>query len=764
MARSSLVLVVALVAACSDGGDMGEETLDTDESGESLVDDDDDDDGGDSTGSADESGDGSESDSSGGDEPDPGEPWEPAPELPPLPDDAVAQLQQAIDGVLADPAVAGAAHGVLVVDGEIGQELYARNAEVVRAPASNTKLFTTGAAFDLLGPDHRSETTLWSTDAGDVVMVGHHDPSWSAFSYEGARVALDRIAEDVQRAGVTSIGTVTASGEFLYQGDNFSYYDAELHRGRALTAFRDALSAVGIGSGGGQTSASFDPPAGTMLGTWRSPPLAVTSVPLNVESHNEYADILGRHIGLEVGGTSDATIGGAEVVEFLASLGTDTTGVALYDGSGLSHDNRVSPRNVVDLLAFALEEEWGLAWTRTFSIAGVRGTLGGRMTGEDTWGRVWGKSGTLTGVIATSGILFHRHDGRRYLVSILMNDTGDAGSTRAVHDAVFGRVAADLRGLGPRPAAPTLQSVRTDVGKDVVEVAWDPVDGATGYLVWLSPDGRRFDRADARLVSASPYRAGTLPAWPQVFVRVSAVGLAAESEPSDVYGASVDDLADRVLVVDGNDRWQAEPLVENPLAAGHDFAVDHVAAITGVGVDCATNEAVTTGLVALDDYRAVIWMTGEESEVDEALAIDEQELLAQFLAGGGALLLSGAEIGWDLVELGDPDDAAFFTDVLHATYLGDDAGTQIVEAATQPSELPTMQFHTPGTQIVDFPDRLAPGPGAETWLRYRGGTGDAAAIRSDGVVLLGFPFESIDHPDDRAALMTAALRHLQILP
>jgi hypothetical protein len=287
------VLVVGLVGACSGGAGMDDDaTAGVDETAESSVDDDAGEaaDAEGSSDGADESGDGDESSESGDGGPDPGEPWEPAPELPPLSDEAVAQLQQAIDGVLADPAVSGAAHGVLVVDGEIGQELYARNAEVVRAPASNTKLFTTAAAFDLLGADHRSETTLWSTDAGDVVMVGRHDPSWSGFSYEGSRVALDRIAEDVQRAGVTSIGTVVASGEYLYQGDNFSYYDAELHRGRALTSFRDALSAVGIASLGGQTSASFDPPPGAaLIGTWRSPPLDVTSVPLNVESHNEYA-------------------------------------------------------------------------------------------------------------------------------------------------------------------------------------------------------------------------------------------------------------------------------------------------------------------------------------------------------------------------------------------------------------------------------------------------------------------------------------------
>ena len=119
------------------------------------------------------------------------------------------------------------------MDGEIGQELYARNPDTVRKPASNTKLLTTAAAFDLLGPDHRSEATLWSTDAGDVVMVGRHDPSWSLYTYEGSRVALDRIAEDIQRAGVTSISNVVATGEFLYDGDNFAYYDAGLHRDRA---------------------------------------------------------------------------------------------------------------------------------------------------------------------------------------------------------------------------------------------------------------------------------------------------------------------------------------------------------------------------------------------------------------------------------------------------------------------------------------------------------------------------------------------------
>ena len=47
-------------------------------------------------------------------------------------------------------------------------------------------------------------------------------------------------------------------------------------------------------------------------------------------------------------------------------------------------------------------------------------------------------------------------------------------------------------------------------------------------------------------------------------------------------------------------------------------------------------------------YPKVVWCLGEESTADETFTYDEQQRLAAFLANGGALLASGAEIGWDL--------------------------------------------------------------------------------------------------------------------
>ena len=51
--------------------------------------------------------------------------------------------------------------GVHIVDIESGRVLYARNAGKSFVPASNTKLYTTAAALDMLGPDYRFETRLY---------------------------------------------------------------------------------------------------------------------------------------------------------------------------------------------------------------------------------------------------------------------------------------------------------------------------------------------------------------------------------------------------------------------------------------------------------------------------------------------------------------------------------------------------------------------------------------------------------------------------
>ena len=68
------------------------------------------------------------------------------------------------------------------------------------------------------------------------------------------------------------------------------------------------------------------------------------------------------------------------------------------------------------------------------------------------------------------------------------------------------------------------------------------------------------------------------------------------------------------------------------------------AARPGVRVDAASNEAVIQGAVSLAAYDAVVWILGTESTAGRTFDATEQTLVEQFVAGGGHLFVTGAEV------------------------------------------------------------------------------------------------------------------------
>ncbi len=712
---------------------------------------------------------------------DPGDPFGPVPPFEPLGDAAVAQLGADLDAIVDGGALAGSTRAVLVVDLETDQVLYERNADTALVPASNTKMFTTAATVDILSPDTRVVTEIWADAepdgagaiAGDLHLMGQHDFSWATDFYASARTPLDRMAASLYDAGVRSIaGDVVARGEFCYEGQSLGEYDAVSHRGVAAVRFRDALEAAGISVGGSASSSpGFEPPAGTTsLLQWRSPPLSSMSTPVNVRSHNEFADVMLRHLGLRVAGESTYTAGGSQIVDWMASLPTDNGDAVWNDGSGLSHGNRTSTRNLVDLLRFMTAGPAADRWMRTMAIAGVRGTLTSRMTGGDTVARFWGKTGTLPsiGVVSLSGVLFHRYDGRRYAISILLNGVDSVDTARAAQNQIVEAVATDRHAVGGRPASPELIGVRAAEDSTVVELEWTPVEGADGYAVWVSPDAESWRFSDVRGVDGTTHRAGELPFEGDVYFRVTAFveeAGAVHSIPTDVYAATSAPGAARILIVDGNDRWQAGPVSENPRGVGHGFVARYAEALPEHAFDTVSNEAVAEELVALDDYDVVLWMLGEEGEVDRSFDDLEQSVVRGYVEGGGAMFVSGAELGYDLGAVGTPEDAAFFADVFEAAYAGDDAGTWWLSDGEGPFvDAPALGFNTRDAMVVDFPDQLTPLAGATGVLSYWGGLGGVGGVASGGdskTIVLGVPFESIEGADDRRWVMERALSFLR---
>ncbi|MFD2764372.1 D-alanyl-D-alanine carboxypeptidase/D-alanyl-D-alanine endopeptidase [Micromonospora eburnea] len=162
------------------------------------------------------------------------------------PSPAQVRLAATIDAVLADSRLDGAQAGVVVVDTATGQTLYDRNGDRRLIPASNTKLLTSTAAMQLLGPGHRFTTDVASDGvrrggvlSGDLYLRGGGDPTLLARDYdrlaaqvaaEGVRVVTGNLVADDTRYDRTRLGP-----DWTWDDESY-YYAAQVS---ALTVAPD---------------------------------------------------------------------------------------------------------------------------------------------------------------------------------------------------------------------------------------------------------------------------------------------------------------------------------------------------------------------------------------------------------------------------------------------------------------------------------------------------------------------------------------------
>ncbi len=338
-------------------------------------------------------------------------------------------------------------------------------------------------------------------------------------------------------------------------------------------------------------------------------------------------------------------------------------------------------------------------------------------------------------------------------------------------------------GLTLLPEPPT-HLVAQNMGGGQVRVSWRPSptdtvglvgDAPTGYRVYTSTDGLGWSNGVP--VTTTTYIHAPVSPYSLLFVRVSAANDGGESFPTETLAVRVGDDAG-VLLVNGFDRLNRTMLVPDydPVEGynlrmfldqmnRYDYVVQHGEVIS-YPFDSASNETVRDGLVSLDDYALVDWILGEESAPDETLDPTERTLLEDFLGHGGALFLSGTEVGWHLDYLGA--DPAFYNDVLRADYAGDDAETYVVTPTLGSifEGLGPFRFDAPGMYDADYPDQMTPISGSVAALAYSGGLAGTAAVQYENVadgcerlVYFGFPFETV-WPDRRPAVMAQVLDFL----
>ena len=358
-------------------------------------------------------------------------------------------------------ARASPSSGLYVRDLGSDRELYALRASTARIPASVEKLYTTATALLKLGPEATLDTRVLSDgilDAdgvlrGDLVLVGAGDPF---FGTQGAT----RLAEAVKAAGVRRIGGAVLGDETGFdrlRSGCCTGYDPDLggvlsalayNRGFlgnmlrldaprfAAIRFAARLRAIGIHSSG-TPGAGTAPQAAGLIATEPSMPVRELIRFVNVPSNNFASEMLLKALGDRVG-TAGSTRAGATVVR--STLREIDVRPRFVDGSGLSRQNRTTPRDVVKLLDRMDQPDIDGIFRASLALAGQTGTVKDRMRRTAAYRRCRVKTGTLRRVSALAGIC-RTQGGQDVAFAVLMNRVSSFFGARAIQDRIAAAIA-----------------------------------------------------------------------------------------------------------------------------------------------------------------------------------------------------------------------------------------------------------------------------------------------------------------------------------
>jgi serine-type D-Ala-D-Ala carboxypeptidase/endopeptidase (penicillin-binding protein 4) len=376
----------------------------------------------------------------------------------PPPGVTMSGLSSTLTPLLSSGAL-GSSVGALVTDLTTGQVLYSLNSATGYTPASTTKLATSVAALQVLGANARFRTTVVTgRTASSIVLVGGGDPTlaaarppssdypqpatlqalarqaaaalrgrglnsvrlgYDASLYTGPGFGPGWSADDASTGNVTDItplevdqGRLTPSGKPEDADDpgNFRPRSTDPAQ-QAAVAFAAFLRADGVKVRG--VPAPVPAKAGaTTLASVSSPPLSQIIQWMLLESNNVIAENLARHIALATG--AQPSFAGAAEAETSVLRRLGVTGVQISDGSGLSHDNRITPAALVQLVGLAASRPALRSVLTGLPVYGFSGTLadspGSIFYGAagPALGTVRAKTGNLDTQIALAGVAYAR--------------------------------------------------------------------------------------------------------------------------------------------------------------------------------------------------------------------------------------------------------------------------------------------------------------------------------------------------------------------
>lgn len=367
-----------------------------------------------------------------------------------------------LDSRINDPRI-GRDFAMIVTDAETGNVVWSHQPDNQQRAASNMKLVTAVNALATMGPNRRFATRVLSAARpSGVILQGAGDPLLTSTEVRGLAT---QTAKKFKRGARV---VVHVDGDLFYRPrhgpgwtpgyDNYliAAVQALATRGdrsrqpslNAAHVFTSQLRSSGINARlAGNENAAV---GARVLAKARGHTVAqAVGVMLSV-SENNIAEVLFRQTAIASGLPATWNGGIAAAKKSLASLGVDTSNVRLYDGSGLSRKDFLTPRFLADMLrAVRVEQKPRFAamfQPLAMPIAGRTGTLSTAYGRYDTSpsrcaaGRVQAKTGTLYDVIALSGVA-RAENGRKLVFSMIINSRPAGYSKLSTRRALDGLAA-----------------------------------------------------------------------------------------------------------------------------------------------------------------------------------------------------------------------------------------------------------------------------------------------------------------------------------
>ena len=207
----------------------------------------------------------------------------------------------------------------------------------------------------------------------------------------------------------------------------------------------------------------------------------------------------------------------------------------------------------------------------------------------------------------------------------------------------------------------------------------------------------------------------------------------------------------KILIVDGVERRNFEAIKQ------YDYPLTQL----NYTFSSASNEAIINDIVDLKNYKFVIWMLLDESTVNDTFNKAEQAKVKDFIDNNGAFIVSGNEIGWDLVEKGDSEDKLFYENYLKAIYIADlpNPNNRIIVDNSNRQYL--IDDNTHGIIDNNYPDVIKATNGSHKTFSFDSVSNGYAGISyrsgDGGVEYLSFAIESVYDINERKNLINYIL-------